>query len=70
MENSITDAVAERDALSKKLAELRQQVQLKRNTNENIIAINTEQEYEVERMCDYAKQLQDNLENLTVDYNG
>jgi len=43
---------------------------MKRNTNENILAINEEQEFEVERMCDYAKQLQDNLENLTVDYEG
>jgi len=43
---------------------------MKRNTNENILAANEEQEFEVERMCDYAKQLQDNLENLTVDYEG
>ena len=38
------------------------------NSNDNTIAYNMETEYEVNRLTDFAKQLQDNLENLAVDY--
>ena len=68
LEKAVAEARAERDELSKRLAELRQQVHLKMNTNDNTISMNMETEYEVNRLTDYAKQLQDNLENLSNDY--
>ena len=68
LEKAVGEARAERDELSKKLAELRMQVHQKMNANDNTIAINMETEYEVNRLTDYAKQLQDNLENLNHDY--
>jgi hypothetical protein len=37
-------------------------------TNEQTIAVNTEVEFEVQRMTDYASALQDNLENMAKDY--
>ena len=40
------------------------------NSNDNPIAFNMETEFEVNRLTDFAKQLQDNLENLSVDYQG
>ena len=36
--------------------------------NEQTIADNTEVEFEVQRMTDYASALQDNLENMAKDY--
>ena len=57
LEKSVTQAQTERDTLSNKLAELREQVQNKKNFNEATIAQNKEQEFEVERITDFAKQL-------------
>mmetsp|Transcript_23127 Transcript_23127/g.30808 ORF Transcript_23127/g.30808 Transcript_23127/m.30808 type:complete len:119 (-) Transcript_23127:1199-1555(-) len=37
-------------------------------SNEQTIAVNTEVEFEVQRMTDYAGALQDNLENMAKDY--
>ena len=36
--------------------------------NEQTIAMNTEVEFEVQRMTEYASALQDNLENMAKDY--
>ena len=36
--------------------------------NEQTIAVNTEVEFEVQRMTDYAGALQDNLESMAKDY--
>ena len=38
------------------------------NSNDNTIAYNMETEFEVNRLTDFAKQLQDNLESIAVDY--
>ena len=37
-------------------------------SNEQTIAVNTEVEFEVQRMTDYAGALQDNLESMAKDY--
>lgn len=61
-------AKTERDQLSEQLAELRHLCHQKLVTNEQTIAVNTEVEFEVQRMTDYASALQDNLENMAKDY--
>ena len=70
LEKAVDEARIERDDLSKKLADLRVKVHQKMNSNDNTIAYNMETEFEVNRLTDFAKQLQDNLENLSVDYQG
>lgn len=61
-------AKTERDQLAEQLGELRHQVHQKLVSNEQTIAVNTEVEFEVQRMTDYASALQDNLENLAKEY--
>lgn len=62
------EAKAERDGLATQLDELRKQVHQKMVNNEQTIAVNTEVEFEVQRMTDYAGALQDNLESMAKDY--
>jgi len=57
LEQSLKVAKGERDGLSEQLAELRHQVHQKMVTNEQTIAVNTEVEFEVQRMTDYASAL-------------
>lgn len=62
------EAKDEREALSTQLADLRHQVHEKMVSSEQTEASNTEVEFEVQRMTDYASALQDNLENMAKDY--
>jgi len=68
LEQSLKEAKTERDSLSEQLADLRHQVHQKMVGNEQTIAMNTEVEFEVQRMTEYASALQDNLENMAKDY--
>ena len=68
LEQTLKEAKTERDSLAEELADLRHQVHQKMVSNEQTIAVNTEVEFEVQRMTDYASALQDNLENMAKDY--
>ena len=68
LEQTLKEAKGERDKLAEHLGELRHQVHQKMVTNEQTIAVNTEVEFEVQRMTDYASALQDNLENMAKEY--
>ena len=68
LEAALKEAKNEREQLAEQLRELRHQVHQKMVNNEQTIADNTEVEFEVQRMTDYASALQDNLENMAKDY--
>ena len=68
MEHSVNAAREERDNLSMELKELREKASERMTENSQVEAVNCELEFEVERMTDYAKALQESLENIGKDY--
>lgn len=50
------------------LKELREKASERMTENSQVEAVNCELEFEVERMTDYAKALQESLENIGKDY--
>ena len=68
LEENLKQAKAERTELNETLDKLRQQVLDIRAQNEFNIGNNVHADFSNQRIADYTKQLQTNLENLSTNY--